>query len=397
MDEKLQILLNQFQDRLISIPEEQIAAMMRQAQEEALAEAKEVIKMKMVRAILERTLTDGHRPTADAHRSLVAVTGQQSRGEDVRIQEEIEDIRRRIAENEQVLSQIKAAPSQPGETTPAVEHLPDSQGYYVYGITENSHLLEGLSEKGIDPAYTVFALPCQTIQAIVSQVSLQEFGQEALKANLNDPLWLETKVRAHQAVLETASVGGALIPMKFCTIYLSEARVQEMLAGYHDHFGETLKRLSGKQERGMKIFCGRDMLTRRVEETSENVKALKAEIAGKSNGVAYFARRKLDAAISEEVERLSDECAQSSHDRLAACAAEARVTPLQSKEVTGRDEEMVLNGAYLVSKEKMTVFQSELESLENEYSPLGFIYELTGPWPPYNFVTIGAGEGIANE
>jgi hypothetical protein len=147
----------------------------------------------------------------------------------------------------------------------------------------------------------------------------------------------------------------------------------------------------------MKVFCDREMLACRVEETSESVKALREEIAGKSNGVAYFARKKLDATISEEVERLSDECAQSSHDCLAACAAEARVTPLQSKGVTGRDEEMVLNGAYLVAEDKMASFRSELENLENEYSHLGLIYELTGPWPPYNFVTTEAEEGIADE
>ncbi len=393
MDDKLQAI----KDVLMGIPEDQIAEILRQAREEALAEAKEIVKMKMVRSILERTLTDDHRPTTDDHRPLAVVTGQQSGGEDVRIQEEIEDVRKKIAENEQLLNQIKTAPPQPGETTPAVEYLPDGQGYYVYGITDNRHPLEGLLEEGIDPAYPVFTLLCQTIQAIVSQVSLQEFGQEALKANLNDPLWLETKVRAHQAVLETVSAGGAVIPMKFCTIYLSEARVQEMLARYHDPFVETLKRLSGKQEEGVKVFCDREMLASRVGETSESVKAIKAEIAGKSNGVAYFARKKLDATIAEEVERLSDEYAQSSHDRLAAFAEEARVTPLQSKEVTGRDEEMVLNGAYLVSKEKMRAFQSEFESLENEYSPLGFIYELTGPWPPYNFVGIEAEEGIADE
>lgn len=49
---------------------------------------------------------------------------------------------------------------------------------------------------------------------------------------------------------------------------------------------------------------------------------------------------------------------------------------------------MILNGAYLVSEGQMTVFRAELESLEKDYGDLGFSYELSGPWPPYNFVTI---------
>jgi hypothetical protein len=49
---------------------------------------------------------------------------------------------------------------------------------------------------------------------------------------------------------------------------------------------------------------------------------------------------------------------------------------------------MTLNGAYLMSEGQMTAFRAELERLEKDYNDLGFSYELTGPWPPYNFVTI---------
>ena len=48
---------------------------------------------------------------------------------------------------------------------------------------------------------------------------------------------------------------------------------------------------------------------------------------------------------------------------------------------------MILNGAYLVAEERMTAFQAELASLEGEYGDLGLSYEVTGPWPPYNFVS----------
>jgi hypothetical protein len=432
MDEKLQYLISQLQESLNRIPEEQISAMLRQVQEEALNEVKEMLKQNMVHAILKQVLARAPinatqlpdcDPPFDEGSDLVqdrpqieelnpsstvlppvAVSRVLSEQPDPDIQAEIEAIRRKIVENEQLLSQIKTPPTQAAKATPetadeptSAVNPPDSEedhkehlyGYYVYGIVEEDHPLEKFSEQGIDPAFPVYGLPHQAVKALVSQVSLQEFGQETLEANLSDPHWLEEKVRAHQAVLETASADGSLIPMKFCTIYLSEKSIQQMLIDYSVEFVETLDRLKGKQEWGVKVYCDREMLSRHVEESDEKVKMLQTEVTRKPSGVAYFARKKLEETVEEEAERVSDMRAQNSHDRLADCAVDSRVTSLLSKEVTGRADEMVLNGAYLVAAENMADFQTEFESLENENGSFGFHYELTGPWPPYNFVAIG--------
>ena len=47
---------------------------------------------------------------------------------------------------------------------------------------------------------------------------------------------------------------------------------------------------------------------------------------------------------------------------------------------------MFLNGAYLVAADREGEFRAALEELEKEHGPRGASYELTGPWPPYNFV-----------
>jgi len=46
---------------------------------------------------------------------------------------------------------------------------------------------------------------------------------------------------------------------------------------------------------------------------------------------------------------------------------------------------MLLNAAYLVRRgdERLT---SEVASLQAEHATRGYAFELTGPWPPYNFV-----------
>ena len=51
---------------------------------------------------------------------------------------------------------------------------------------------------------------------------------------------------------------------------------------------------------------------------------------------------------------------------------------------------MVLNGAYLVRRERENELAQVAGSLRERWSASGFELELTGPWPPYNFVSASA-------
>jgi len=426
MDQKPSELVRQLKDGMIDISDGQIGEIIREARDEALAEAKPIIKGMMVQAILERALGEwegsrntevlagGKVPADEAFLPSAQAQASATESEE-QMRQEIEAIRRRIAENERVLRQVKASPIETEEVQePPVEpglseaegdevSIPrggdeEGYGYYVYGIVggDSSQPVEGLPEEGIDPAYPVYAVPYQAIQAIVSRVSEHEFGQEELEANLNDIRWLD-KVYAHQGILEAVMTRRTLIPVRFCTIYRSEGRVREMLVQHYDDFVDALARLQGKEEWGVKVYCDYKTVAQRVGEISDRVKELRTEMASKSDGVAYFLKKRLEEKVAQEVERVSDECAQRSHDRLSSHAEEALINPLQGREITGRKKEMILNGAYLVAEEQLAVFRAELQSLEEEYGNLGLSYEMTGPWPPYNFVTIGFGEGVADE
>ena len=47
---------------------------------------------------------------------------------------------------------------------------------------------------------------------------------------------------------------------------------------------------------------------------------------------------------------------------------------------------MLLNGAYLVESERSERFAQLVEELQGRYSELGARLEISGPWPPYNFI-----------
>jgi hypothetical protein len=50
---------------------------------------------------------------------------------------------------------------------------------------------------------------------------------------------------------------------------------------------------------------------------------------------------------------------------------------------------MLLNGAYLVEAERVDGLRALVADLEERHRELGVRIELTGPWPPYNFLPGG--------
>jgi hypothetical protein len=67
-------------------------------------------------------------------------------------------------------------------------------------------------------------------------------------------------------------------------------------------------------------------------------------------------------------------------------ASEALTNPLQAPELSGHAGEMILNGVYLVDDGDAEEFRRTVDELAEEYRDRGASVELTGPWPPYNFV-----------
>jgi len=59
--------------------------------------------------------------------------------------------------------------------------------------------------------------------------------------------------------------------------------------------------------------------------------------------------------------------------------------------LSGHEGEMLLNGAYLVEAERVDGLRELVAELECDYDALGARIELSGPWPPYNFVPGGTG------
>jgi hypothetical protein len=253
-------------------------------------------------------------------------------------------------------------------------------GVYVYGVVR-SDAPPGLfaDVRGVDPSRPVELVVEGPVAAVVSAVSLDEFGGEAIAANLRVADWVAAKVRAHDDVLAAAVGRTAVVPFRFGAIYGEDASVRAMLRERSD-LGGLLDRLSGRVELGVKGYLDR-----------ERVRGLLAAERGLDDdqpetGRAYMERRRLDRELDDEIRERAARWASDSHERLAAAADDARASPARQDEAAASGTQMFLNGAYLVADADAQPFRAALAELEEALRPDGVAFELTGPWPPYSFV-----------
>jgi hypothetical protein len=255
-------------------------------------------------------------------------------------------------------------------------------GCYVYCVIEAGEgpPLEDL--RGVDPGFGVESLTHGRLTAVVSPVSLDEFGSEALKRNLEDMSWLERTARAHQSVLDRALASDAVVPMRLCTIFSDEAKVRDMLGREQDVLSAALERLRNHAEWSVKVLADPGTADAAARARSE---ALASADAAGGAGRAYLARKKLERNLRDEAHAMLGGASDEIHARLREQAAAATLLPAQNRELSGRSGEMILNGAYLVQRDRAAAFAAVVEELRERHGELGLELELSGPWPPYNF------------
>lgn len=294
-----------------------------------------------------------------------------------------EVLERPVVEAHEPDAEVRAEDPPPEEGLhPLVEReRVSARGLYVYGVVAaGSRVPPDLA--GVDAELPVRLVEDDALAAIVSEVPLTEFGEETIREHLEDVAWLEEKARAHEAVLEVAlGMTDALVPMRLCTVFTGEEQVRQMLTGERDVLLDALSRLTEKAEWGVKAFADPEALDREVAKRtgSEDEEQVPA-------GIAYMNRKRRQAKAREEAEEVADDWARLIHDRLEGAAAEALLNPLQRPELSGNENEMLLNGVYLVGDEEMARFRDLVTVLQDDFDRRGVELVLTGPWPAYNFV-----------
>lgn len=260
-----------------------------------------------------------------------------------------------------------------------------SEGVWAYAITAESGAADLSWLTGVGGA-PVRAAACSGLTMLVSDVSLAEFGQTALRENLEDLDWLDAVARAHHHVIDAAARLFPLLPTRLATVYSSDDAACAALTERGTELRAALDRVGGRVEWGVKAYAeptASDESVSPREPAGARAGRGAGDGAGSGAGLAYLKRRRAALAADQQARSATVAAARSVHARLAGHAVDSRLHPPQAAQLSGVRLPMLLNAAYLIGADEGTSFTAAVAAEAAAHPELRI--ELTGPWPPYSF------------
>ncbi|MCF7888938.1 MAG: GvpL/GvpF family gas vesicle protein [Victivallales bacterium] len=262
----------------------------------------------------------------------------------------------------------------------------DKKLIYLYCVTDKEPLLGKASEL-TDHLYSI---NFNEIYAVISEVSKLDFEKDNLEKNIANMEWLENQVRIHESVIDAtlSEKQLALVPFKFATVFYNTASLKSFIADYSESLLNNLLFLSDKEEWGVKIYCDNNRLEKSILENDPSVKKMDEEISASAPGKAFFIKKKKLELIKDLLHNKTNEYGKECFQNLKKLSVQAKINKLQSKELTGKETDMILNAVFLVDGDNIPEFTDIVLDLKNKYNSMGLDIDCTGPWPAYNFCKI---------
>jgi gas vesicle protein GvpL/GvpF len=252
--------------------------------------------------------------------------------------------------------------------------MAEDYGVWAYAVAGPvpAGVLDGVTGMAGQPVHTVTAAG---LTAAVSTVSLADFSEQALRANLEDLAWLEAAAWVHHRVIEAVARHVPVVPMRLATVYRGGESVAAMLTGRRHDFEAALSSVRARTEWGVKVYAAQP-------------RTAGTDAAGGAGGpgAAYLRRRKAALSASEKARQEAAASAEDIHAALRGLAVAALVRPPQGPQLTGQAGQTILNSAYLVDNDRAGGWRAAVSEVASRHRAVRV--ELTGPWPPYSFAAI---------
>ena len=257
----------------------------------------------------------------------------------------------------------------------------DSKVIYLYCFA-SSALLSAVEGVGVDGRNPVFLLPCMDVVAVVSVVCSHEFSGHSAENETEEFARAARLACRHEEVVERAMIHSPVLPMRFGTVFGSHESLQVRLKKYYDGIRVFLHTVSGKDEWAVKAFLNR---TGACGQLFKETRAARGQEIPISPGALYLKERQMRAFCKDAVNRSVEEICKSTGVELASIASDLSVRKPLAREALGGEKEMIVNWAFLVSRDMTADFRACVRSANEECRVPGLVFEVSGPWPPYSF------------
>jgi hypothetical protein len=250
---------------------------------------------------------------------------------------------------------------------------------YVYAIAAREALVAPAME-GVDGENRLRVVERGDLAALVSEVDAGAFSQETIDERAADLDWLGAIGYHHQQVVEEACRSSDAIPLRAFVLFSTEEALAEYLEHRAEELREILGVIAGREEWTVKLEFDEKTWTHTIERRAPSLAALAAEAEGAPAGKAYLLRRKMDEARKNAAREAVDAIAAEMEGRISRQLAVPVVAELSR---TGSMPQFNV----LLERSRAAEMEQLAGELQREYGEEGVRPQLSGPWPPYTFVT----------
>lgn len=246
----------------------------------------------------------------------------------------------------------------------------DATVVHAYGVVEAAAAFT-LPATGILGA-AVTRSNCGGYAVIASTHAESELGEHVWTEQGQDPQWIGPIAAQHHEVLQGLVGQVDVLPLRLPGMYHDETSMCRALEASIGGLQAAFDIIRGHVEWGVQVF-------------SRPGEAGPPTTPRPTSGRDYLNLRARSAAQQDESRERRNAVLLGIHEALALAATHATLNPPQDRALTGRSEQMLLNGAYLVARTGQERFFELVSEQAGQHETEGYLLELSGPWPPYNF------------
>ncbi|MBO9520834.1 MAG: GvpL/GvpF family gas vesicle protein [Nocardioidaceae bacterium] len=230
----------------------------------------------------------------------------------------------------------------------------------------------------------VALLDAGSVAAVFSRLPGCSYGESAWREHAEDPRWLAEVAVQHQRVLDEIVEDSDVLPLRLPAMFRDEEHLHRVLAGRAALLEAALVATHDHVEWGVQLLAAEQPAAPPQEERPSSGREFFEQRARRSSALAR-ARSRRDALVREAYAALADVSRQSV------------LNNPQDPALSGRSETMLLNSAHLVGRRHRDFFMTTVEEVAERLRPAGISVEVSGPWPPYNFVALGTEELVGDD
>jgi hypothetical protein len=260
-----------------------------------------------------------------------------------------------------------------------------SLGIYLFCLTP-AEPLPKIAGNGMDGEHPLFIEVIGEVAAVLAEVNIEDFSGPEAQQKMEDLAWMAPRALCHEEVILSAMEQGPVLPVRFGTVFSSIEAAAEPLRPRQDVLMKFFQDTIDKKEWTLKGYVDRPQARARM--TAARLAAEKEQLAGLSPGKRYFLKQKIKGVVDKDVAIWLKEMERD----ILRVARDASVgfseCRLQSRDVTGRDEEMFFHGALLVPDGSVAALEDVTNEWNTRHETQGLSLELSGPWPPYHFAPV---------